>query len=260
MSWDNIEHLLQKYYEGETSVEEEKQLQSFFNQGLLLPDHLKVHQAQFQFQAQQQEEQLDKFLSDDWLFEKIEKPETIKSPVKVRRNSFNYWGVAASIVLLIGVFWAGSYYRNGFTGQDKKEVAAIREELTEMKKVLAAGTISNEYSASERIRVVSQDFNEDADTEVINILITTLNSDPNVNVRLAACEALYKYGNHEVVRSAFINALQTQKDPLVQITLIDMLVNLKEKKAIDQLKVLADKESLLPIVRNKAEQGIGILI
>ncbi|GHA68554.1 HEAT repeat domain-containing protein [Pontibacter akesuensis] len=266
MKWDNIEALLQKYYEGETTVAEEKQLQDFFSREQELPKHLQPHAAQFGYYAQQQEAQLDKFLADEWLFEKIEKQ--AKAPQQGKHLFFPmlqgataYWRVAATILLVAGAFWAGSHYMNGSTtAQQTPEIAALRKEVQEMKQVLATGPAAD-YSASDRIQVVSQEFSAaPEDDEVITLLISTMNSDPNVNVRLAASEALFKFKESEQVRNALIKSLPKQTDPLMQITLIDMLVQLKEKKAVEQFRKLAEKEDLLPIVKNKAQEGIGILI
>ncbi|WP_162053554.1 HEAT repeat domain-containing protein [Pontibacter pamirensis] len=265
MKWDNIEALLQKYYDGETTVAEEKQLKDYFTQEQQLPRHLQPHAAQFQCYTQQQEEQLDKFLADDWFFEKIEAQQTPEQGKQlffpVMQQAAAYWRVAASILLLVGAFWAGAkYMQSSSIEQQTPEIAALRQEVQEMKQVLTAGTTAG-YSASDRIKVVSQEFSATPeDYEVINLLISTMNSDPNVNVRLAASEALYRYKDDEQVRNAFIRSLPIQTDPLMQITLIDMLVTLKEKKALEQLQRLAEKENVLPIVKNKAEEGIGILI
>ncbi|RDV11042.1 HEAT repeat domain-containing protein [Pontibacter diazotrophicus] len=263
MKWDNIEALLQKYYDGETTVAEEKHLKDYFTQGQELPKHLQPHAAQFRHYAQQQEAQLDKFLADDWLFEKIEKetPKQGKQLFFPVQQAVSYWYVAASILLIAGAFWAGSrFMQPSSTAPQAPEIAALRQEIQEMKEVLAAGATAD-YSASDRIKVVSQEFEASPeDDEVISLLIRTMNSDPNVNVRLAASEALYQFKDNEQVRDAFIQSLPLQTDPLMQITLIDMLVKIKEKKAVEPLQKLAEQENLLPIVKHKAEEGIGILI
>jgi hypothetical protein len=263
MKWDNIAALLQKYYEGETNVAEEKQLQDFFNREQELPKHLKPHAAQFRYYAQQQEAQPDKFLADEWLLEKIQKPapqqgKLLFFPVQ---QAAVYWRVATSILLLAGAFWAGAQFgQQPSTEQQAPEIAALRQEVQEMKKVLAAGATAH-YSASDRIRVVSQEFGAaPGDDEVIRLLISTMNNDPNVNVRLAASEALYQFRESEQVRHALIKSLPVQTDPLMQIALIDLLVKMKEKKALEPFQKLAKKEDLLPIVKDKAEEGIGILI
>lgn len=255
MKLDKIEELLAKYYNGETNLEEEKTLKDFFGQSKLLPDNLKPHAAQFTFYNQQTAITANRFLADDWFFEKIESPTPALRQTKPGLDFKAYWHVAASIVLLVVAFWAGHYYRQNSAEPANTEVAVLRQEVQEMKQVLAANT-----SASDRIRVVSQDFSSVEDEEVINLLIKTLNQDPNVNVRLAACEGLYQFKDNPQVRNAFVQALEKQTNPLVQITLIDILINIQEKKALEPLKQLTQKENLLPAVRQKAQQGIGTLI
>lgn len=263
MKWDNIEALLQKYYEGETTVAEEKQLQDFFRQEQELPLHLQPHAAQFGYYVQQQQTQLDQFIADEWLLEKVKD----QAPQQGQQRFFPlqqvavYWRVAASILLVAGAFWAGGQYgRQSSTKQQAPEIAALRQEVQEMKKVLTAGATAT-YSASDRIQAVSQEFSAaPGDEEVIRLLIRTMNTDPNVNVRLAASEALYRFRDNEQVRYAFIESLPAQTDPLMQIALIDLLVKMKERKALEQFQKLAEKDNLLPIVKNKAEEGIGILI
>ena len=87
-----------------------------------------------------------------------------------------------------------------------------------------------------------------------------MNFDPNVNVRLAACESLFQYRQLPMVREAYIQSLQIQTDPNVQAMLIDILVALKEKQAVDQVKKLTQKPNLQPTIKLKAQQAIGILI
>lgn len=92
------------------------------------------------------------------------------------------------------------------------------------------------------------------------VLINTLNSDPNPNVRLAAAEALYRLRADSLVGPALAQSLAVQTDPNVQITLIDLLVSLQRKQAVPQLQRLAQRPDALPVVRQQATQGIGVLL
>ncbi|MDO6390862.1 HEAT repeat domain-containing protein [Pontibacter sp. BT731] len=263
MKLDNIEELLQKYYEGETTVAEEKELQAFFTETADLPEHLKAHAAPFQYYAKQQQQQSIRVLSDDWLFEKIAQEE-VKQPEgpKGRQVFFpilqeyaTYWRVAAGIIFILGAFWLGRSYNQGIAPAQDAEIAALREEVEEMKLAMTTGA-----SASERIQLVSQEFDTEQPDEIIQVLITTMNQDPNVNVRVAASEALYKFSHKKVVRQALAESLKLQTDPIMQLTLIDMLVNIKEKEAVGELEEMANRKDLLPIVKSKAAEGLGILI
>jgi hypothetical protein len=257
MKLDKIEELLQKYYEGETTVAEERQLQAFFSEAADLPEHLKAHAGPFRYYAKQQEDHTDKALSDDWLFEKIEKQEPQAKHLffpKIQEFA-TYWRVAAGILLVLGAFWAGSQYKQRSATKPDAEIAALREEVLEMKRVMAT-----DASASERIQMVSQEFNAGQPDEVLEVLIHTMNQDPNVNVRVAASEALYRFHHKKEVRHALVESLKLQTDPLMQLTLIDILVKIKEKEAIGELEEFAQRKDVLPIVKDKAAEGLGILI
>lgn len=262
MKLDNIEELLQKYYEGETTVAEEKQLQVFFNKTTDLPEHLKAHAAPFRYYAKQQQQQSIRALSDDWLFEKIEQEEVEQQEPEGKQVFFpilqeyaTYWRVAAGIIFILGAFWLGRNYNQGIAPEQQADLAALREEVEEMKLAMTTGA-----SASERIQLVSQEFDTEQPDEIIQVLITTMNQDPNVNVRVAASEALYKFSHKKVVRQALVESLKLQTDPIMQLTLIDMLVSIKEKEAVGELEEMANRKDLLPIVKSKAAEGLGILI
>ncbi|WP_205503593.1 HEAT repeat domain-containing protein [Rufibacter psychrotolerans] len=316
MQFEQIETLLEKYYNGETSLEEETQLQAFFRHTKLLPDSLKPHAVQFQFYAQEQDVQVDKFLSDDWLFEKIENPTLSADRVAEKPKSTSFfqtysWQIAASISLLIIAFWAGNYFRQSTeipTGSP--EVVALKQDQIpenrpetetaapaensasvplesvaatepapsehrtarftsskprQVKQVLASSASGARASASDRLQLVTQGLQTEGLTEaeskkIIKLLVKTMNQDGNLNVRLAACEALYQFKDHKEVRKAFIHALGTQTDPLMQLTLIEIVVKLKEATAVPKLQQLMHNEDLLPIVKYKAQEGLGTLI
>ena len=48
-------------------------------------------------------------------------------------------------------------------------------------------------------------------------------------MRLAAANALALYGNDQMIKQGLIRSLQQQKSPLLQVELIGILVNIKDK-------------------------------
>jgi len=97
---------------------------------------------------------------------------------------------------------------------------------------------------------------EEPNTKTIEALLNTLDSDPNVNVRLAAVDALYLFYDNPLVRERIVSSLSRQTSPLVQVALVDLLVNMKERQAIESFKKLVQDEKLNPDVKQKMEQGI----
>lgn len=169
--------------------------------------------------------------------------------------------VAASLVLIAAGVFLG---RNLHWGSaDNSSIAASSPEKpahVELAKALN-GRNGQAVSASDRIQLVTNSTKEPvADDNTVQVLLNTLNFDPNPNVRLAACEALYRLRDAPGVREGLANSLPIQTDPNVQIALIDMVVSLRVHRAVPQLQRLAKKADALPVVRAQAEAGIGKLI
>jgi len=162
--------------------------------------------------------------------------------------------VAASMALVItGV--AIGYWINK-NQQREEELAALRIEVEATKKLMM-GMLVNQQSASQRMLGATVAFKLDkADDEIVSALIRAMNDDSNLNVRLAALEALSKFHEQEHVRRALIASLATQTDPVVQISLIRLLVELKEKESLKELHRITNDEELLPAVKDEAHAGI----
>jgi len=159
---------------------------------------------------------------------------------------------AAAAVLLVMMGVAVGYYVNEHN-QQQKEIARLRQEKLDM-----LAMMGNQNSASQRMRGINVALNDidRADDEVVNVLVKTLNSDKNTNVRLAALEALSKFHQEPQVRKALIASLSKQDDPIVQIALIQLMVKMKEKGVIKDLnKIIEDSEVIQP-VKDEAHSGI----
>ena len=83
-----------------------------------------------------------------------------------------------------------------------------------------------------------------------------MNEDPNTNVRLAALDALSKFHQQEYVRTALINSLAKQKDPVVQISLIRLMVEMKEKSVIKELNRITKDKEMIKAVKDEAYSGL----
>ena len=246
----DIESILERYYEGETSIEEEKILKDFFRNEKV-PAHLQSHAAQFAYFADTAKELPSLAFNSD-LAIKLDPPQQ----GQVRR--FGSWllRIAAGLALLIVGFSGGWLF------QSKSGAVASSEEKApsaDFINVLAFEKMG-ETSASERIQAVNQSYElSEASENITQTLVNTLNFDPNVNVRLAACQALLHFQNEPGVSDALIRSLTVQNDPNVQISLIEALVSIKEKRAADQFRQLMQNKEVLEAVRVRAESGLGQL-
>ena len=173
---------------------------------------------------------------------------------KVIMFSPTFYRVAAAVALLIIGGGAG-YFINKYNRQ-QAELAEAKRLLQETKDQMM-GMLDNTHSASQRLLGVTVALKiEKADHEIFDALIKTMNEDPNTNVRIAALEALGKFHQDPTVRKALISSLSTQKDPIVQIILIRMLVEIKDKRSLKALEDITNDGEMLKEVKDEAHVGI----
>jgi hypothetical protein len=165
-----------------------------------------------------------------------------------------FYRVAAAVALLIlggGIgFWISKQ------NDQQKRLAEIEKQLEANKQIMMS-MIVNQQSASQRIQGMNVAMKiEKADNEIVNALVKAMNEDANSNVRLAALEALSKFSSDPAVRKILIESLSTQKDPVVQITLIQLMVEMNEKSIMKDLQKIVDDSETMQAVKDEAYSGI----
>jgi hypothetical protein len=161
---------------------------------------------------------------------------------------------AAAAVLLVGIGMGIGYGLQG--DKSRPELVQLREEVTNMRQMVALSLLQQQ-SASERLRGVGWAYQaEPSDREVLGALVTAVNHDTNVNVRLAAVDALRRFAASPETRRAVVDALPAQSTPLVQVALIDLLVDFKERSAAGVLKTLAANQDANDGVREQARWAL----
>jgi uncharacterized protein (UPF0147 family) len=118
------------------------------------------------------------------------------------------------------------------------------KQISSMREMMMLSLLEKE-SATDRLKAVNltQDMDQVSKT-VTSALLETLNNDENVNVRLAALDALRPYSKDGQIREALVRSITEQKSPLVQVALAELMAALQEKGAIDAFnKILQDTET-----------------
>jgi hypothetical protein len=155
--------------------------------------------------------------------------------------------------LIVGIV-AGIFLSS--LGQNGTQLAILQDEVQDMQQTLAISLLDRP-SASERLQGVSLSSQMDKpNSKTLEALLYTLGNDKNVNVRLAAVDALYLFYNSPGVKEGLLRSLENQPSPLVQVALIDLIVNMRERQAVDALRLLLEDEMLNPDVKEYAERGL----
>jgi hypothetical protein len=159
----------------------------------------------------------------------------------------------ALIFLIVGVA-AGIFLSS--QGQKGTQLALLQDEVQDMQQTLAISLLDRP-SASERLQGVSISSRmNNPNSKTLEALLSTLDSDKNVNVRLAAVDALYLFYDYSGVKEGLLQSLKNQPSPLVQVAIIDLIVNMRERQAVDALRLLLEDEKLNPDVKEYAERGL----
>jgi hypothetical protein len=167
--------------------------------------------------------------------------------------------VAASVAVLVGVFFFGRFTTQARLRAAEQEAGRLRTEARELRQ-LAMLQMLKQPSASERIMAVGYAHDlAQTDGAVARALLDVLNHDPNLNVRLAAAEALARFGEQPAVRQAVVASLGRQTEPMMQLTLMGLLVEWREKAALGPMQQLMEDQAAPEIVRAKAAEGVGVL-
>ena len=128
MELANIEKLLEKYLEAETSIQEETILQDYFSQDTVAP-HLYEYKALFTYFGTSKAERFTKTI-----------------PLKPRRANWKWLSVAAAVMLLFSVYTIQRTSMEELTANEEREVA---EALAETQK--AFQLISQNLNKGEQV-------------------------------------------------------------------------------------------------------------
>lgn len=181
--------------------------------------------------------------------EKLNQGKVVQLETKPSSNwTGNILKIAASIALLVAAFQMGSMFQQRKVNED---IAQLQDETNQMKQTTMLSLMENQ-SASKRIQGVNyiEEF-EQPDEAIIQALANRLLYDENDNVRMTAFEALVNFTSSEIVKTTFIEALEQEQNPSIQVAIIQALVQIQEKKAAEPMKKLLEKEDTQPFIKDQ---------
>jgi hypothetical protein len=165
------------------------------------------------------------------------------------------WQVGMAVVLLAAGAGIG-YLTTRPEPQAGGEVAQLRSELGNLRQLIALSMLQQQ-SAVDRLQGVTWASRvEQSDMEVLGALLRTINEDPNIDVRLAAVDALNEFSKSPVARRGVTQSLAKQTSPLMQIAVIDLLVRIRERSAVGPIQTLLANQALDQTVRQRAENAL----
>jgi len=182
-----------------------------------------------------------------------------------RRRSFTAWleqwwprqpafQLSLTLFVLAAGLTAGLLIKGG--SPSGEQLSPLRREVNSLRLTMASSLLDNQ-SASDRIKGINMSAElADPGGDLLGRLLDTLENDDSINVRLAAVDALYLFRDRPGVREGLTRSLSRQESPFVQVALIDLIVSLREQRAVEALRSLLQNENLNTEVKERAEQGL----
>lgn len=169
------------------------------------------------------------------------------------------WMKVAAMIVMALVTYSTGYYMGTEKGNEKAQQLEVALNQTKQQ-VLLAGL--QEYTGPQKIQAV-YDISQSglSGDALVDALVNTMNSDKNVNVRLAAINALSgMMKNNEKVKKEMIRSLSLQDNALLQISLIQVLTESGVKEAKDEIESIVESEKTDQNVKAYAKDMIKIII
>ena len=171
----------------------------------------------------------------------------------------------ACVALLIGVS-VGYFVRTDAPGNQRtsdisnQQIKDLSDQVNGLQEMMML-TLLQKESVTERLKAVSLTEQMDqASQKVTGALLETLNNDENVNVRLAALDALRPYIKESKVREALIKSIAVQDSPLVQVALAEVMAESQVKSSVKELQKILQNEKTPRDVKKKMQESIQVLI
>jgi len=194
------------------------------------------------------------------LAEEIRRESRRVVPISSRRSAARRWSDAAWVrvaavaaTLAVGVLVGSELSER----RAAREMSDLRAEMHSLHETVTVALLADR-SSSERLKGVAYGREvSTGDERVAAALFDAMLHDPDVNVRLAALDALKPRAARPDELPRLVSAVANQDSPLVQLSLIDLLLESGGAAAERDLAQLLDNPNLDPVVRGYLRDRVG---
>ncbi|UII29174.1 HEAT repeat domain-containing protein [Fulvivirga maritima] len=254
---EKYKELIIRYIEGDLDAAEQEEVALRVNQD----GEWKIYYEEMNsvYSLLQADREFEPDTSLKGLFEKAiaEEEGNERQSEPIRQVYFPLWKVAAAVALVISGVFIGAWWMKN---KGDEQMMALENEIRATRQ-LVLQSLNNQNSSSMRLQGINVAYKiEKTDDVIIDALIRTLNNDDNSNVRIAAMAALARFSEQPKVMQALLASMETQTDPVVQINLINLMVTLKQKKAVDKFQEIIKSDSTQQAVKDEAYMALFKMI
>ncbi len=261
MNRQEINNLLERFNSGNASDQDVVMIEKLLEDGTIQPEDLgaldeiseKLERLEYPAPSADLDVKFYQMLTKE---KRIAERQSLK-------NWFSFPSLTPAFAFASVTFLAGmllGYFLMRPASAPAGQIEALTNEVNDLREMMLLSLLEKE-SATDRLKAVSlsQEMRE-ASSSVTRALIATLNNDPNVNVRLAALEALVPYTSGSEIRTELIRSIGHQDSPLVQLALADVMAALQEKSSVKEFRKLLDDDRTPEEVKQRIREKIDVII
>jgi len=259
MEQARIDELVAKYNEGVADPTEVQQIETLLESGLIELTQLRSLQL-LDDKITKAEAPAASLRMDDQFYAMLTKARKKSASRSLFRDGIDWSWLTPRLafgaaILAVGFIGGFMFQKNG-----DADVAVLTGEVQQLKEMMMLSLLEKE-SATERLRAVNLTNEMDqVSQKVTAALFETLNNDDNVNVRLAALDALTPYSKQGIVREGLIRSIGKQDSPLLQVALAELMAAVQEKKSVTELQKIIDSDKTPVDVKNRIKESMKVLI
>jgi len=165
--------------------------------------------------------------------------------------------VTAAVCVIVGVTIGQLWNAPDTDSPDR--LAALEQNIALLNRELILDRLQD-ASAGQRLRgVVDAAYLAGSDAEITRALIARASEDRVDSVRTAAIDALGPSLQNAGVGDELMRLLQSAESPLVQLSLVDVVLRNGSQAQLEQLRQLAEADALHPDVVKHVNNSIGDL-
>jgi hypothetical protein len=256
MNENRYDDLVLEFVSGDAAPERAAEIIRILGEAGYEPDELRELKKTYELMGELPVPEPGEGMTED--FYAMLEDEKARIAMKKSRDLSWLWPKLAYAALFLIIGWSIAFVAPP-GGRDDGRIEYMASEMAEMKKMMMFSML-NRSSASERMQAV-QYLKELApeDDQVLMAMLDLFESDPNVNVRLATLDAMAMTSGDERIRESLLRNIGIQDSPLVQLALVDVVVAIGEKRAVEPLTDLLRRKDLNFSVRGRIEEGLRFL-
>lgn len=175
---------------------------------------------------------------------------TVERPV---RRGGTGWVQAVAVAATVTAFFAGMVWQRSASSG---ELATVRQDVRELRQTVAVSLLENQLPTRRMQGLEWTAAIDEPGDELVGALSHALRTDESVTVRLATAETLDRFGGLPSVRHAIVDALLLERDPLVQLQLIDLLIGVRDTETTKALRRLENDPNTDHLVRQRVRWAL----